>query len=214
MTYNEGGLRVPAIAWWPGVIEPLRVDSTVISSLDIMPTFRELAGINVASEWPVLGKSFAHILKSKTHGVKSLHNIMFFYDMEFLISVRYKNLKVHFRKYPQSDKVTLQRVCKGNFPLYNYVPVSEVSSTAYELQTPEIYDIEVDPGEKHPLPIEDYLGDLKIIFSNIKEFENTLPKRETAKQFLKTCPLSIIPCCNPPYCFCNFPGSMNQQSTV
>ncbi len=40
----EGGHRVPAIAWWPGHLDPA-VNSQLTSSLDLMPTLLELANV-------------------------------------------------------------------------------------------------------------------------------------------------------------------------
>ncbi len=44
----EGGVRVPTIAWWPGVVAAGRTDH-VSGFQDIMPTFCELAGIDPPS---------------------------------------------------------------------------------------------------------------------------------------------------------------------
>jgi len=41
----EGGIRVPFIAWWPGVIEAGRVSDHISGFQDMMPTFSELAGV-------------------------------------------------------------------------------------------------------------------------------------------------------------------------
>lgn len=41
---REGGIRMPAIAWWPGTIEPGRVSDHPWAFWDIMPTFAGLAG--------------------------------------------------------------------------------------------------------------------------------------------------------------------------
>jgi len=46
-TDYEGGSRVPAIAWWPGTIEPGRRNSEIVGSLDFMATFATLAGLTV-----------------------------------------------------------------------------------------------------------------------------------------------------------------------
>ena len=43
----EGGHRVPAIAWWPGKIQPGRVSDQLCISLDLMPTLLQLAGCRV-----------------------------------------------------------------------------------------------------------------------------------------------------------------------
>lgn len=40
----EGGHRVPAIAWWPGMIEPGKTTGQMAISLDLLPTMLDLAG--------------------------------------------------------------------------------------------------------------------------------------------------------------------------
>ncbi len=40
----EGGIRVPAIAWWPGRVAPGGETDHIASFTDFMPTFAELAG--------------------------------------------------------------------------------------------------------------------------------------------------------------------------
>ncbi|MCP4083040.1 MAG: sulfatase-like hydrolase/transferase, partial [Planctomycetaceae bacterium] len=42
--YTEGGVRVPAIAWWPGVIEPGQVVGDIIHETDLFTTFARLGG--------------------------------------------------------------------------------------------------------------------------------------------------------------------------
>ena len=49
-TDYEGGSRVPAIAWWPGTIEPGRRNSEIVGSLDFMATFASLAGVTLPTE--------------------------------------------------------------------------------------------------------------------------------------------------------------------
>ena len=42
--YWEGGIRVPAFAWWPGVIEPDQIVGDMIHQTDLYTTFATLAG--------------------------------------------------------------------------------------------------------------------------------------------------------------------------
>ena len=44
----EGGVRVPGIAWWPGVIMPEQVTRDPAIVLDLFPTVLELAGATAA----------------------------------------------------------------------------------------------------------------------------------------------------------------------
>jgi arylsulfatase A-like enzyme len=40
----EGGIRVPMIAWWPGIIKPGSVSDQVFTFWDVLPTAAEIAG--------------------------------------------------------------------------------------------------------------------------------------------------------------------------
>lgn len=42
--YLEGGIRVPAMAWWPGVIEPGQTIGDIIHETDLFTTFARLGG--------------------------------------------------------------------------------------------------------------------------------------------------------------------------
>jgi arylsulfatase len=42
--FTEGGVRTPAFAWWPGVIEPGQVVGDIIHVTDLYTTFARLAG--------------------------------------------------------------------------------------------------------------------------------------------------------------------------
>jgi arylsulfatase len=42
--YTEGGVRVPAMAWWPGVIEPGQIVGDIIHETDLFTTFAHLGG--------------------------------------------------------------------------------------------------------------------------------------------------------------------------
>ena len=44
LTTWEGGIRVPAIAWWPSVISKGVVNHQVISTLDVYDTLLDIAG--------------------------------------------------------------------------------------------------------------------------------------------------------------------------
>ncbi len=42
--YREGGIRVPAFAWWPGMVSPRQVVNDMITVHDLFTTFARLAG--------------------------------------------------------------------------------------------------------------------------------------------------------------------------
>lgn len=64
---TEGGIRVPLIARWPGVIPPGTVSHRKIHCIDYYPTFLQLAGNQwrpSADQHPLDGDSFAHVLRN------------------------------------------------------------------------------------------------------------------------------------------------------
>jgi uncharacterized sulfatase len=49
-TLYEGGIREPLIAWWPHHLEAGKISPALISSVDFLPTFTALAGIELPDE--------------------------------------------------------------------------------------------------------------------------------------------------------------------
>ena len=58
----EGGIRVPGILRWPGQIEAGAVRSDPVSSVDLLPTFCELAGVALPTGKPLDGTSLVDFL--------------------------------------------------------------------------------------------------------------------------------------------------------
>ncbi len=61
----EGGTRVPAIAWWPGKIEPGASTDALSITLDIMPTILSVAKINAPAERKLDGVDLSPVLFEK-----------------------------------------------------------------------------------------------------------------------------------------------------
>ena len=61
----EGSVRVPTCMRWPGVIEAGSKSTTPITSVDFLPTFAELAGVDLPTTQPVDGESFVALLKGE-----------------------------------------------------------------------------------------------------------------------------------------------------
>jgi arylsulfatase A-like enzyme len=81
----EGGIRVPALAWWPGTIPTGRVSDQVWAFWDVLPTLAELAGVPIPSGLD--GRSIAPAL----FGRKSTeHDLLYweFHEGRFAQAVR------------------------------------------------------------------------------------------------------------------------------
>ena len=59
----EGGVRVPLIVVWPGVVPPGTRSAEVVSSIDFYPTLLELAGLSPPENVQFDGISFARVLR-------------------------------------------------------------------------------------------------------------------------------------------------------
>ena len=66
-TIYEGGIREPMILWWPGTLEAGKVNNAIISSVDFLPTFADLAGVELPDEQVFDGISLVDILEGSAH---------------------------------------------------------------------------------------------------------------------------------------------------
>ncbi len=64
-TLYEGGIREPLIVRWPGVVKPNSKSDALVSSVDLHPTFAEIAGIKVPEDYPLDGQSIVPVLSQK-----------------------------------------------------------------------------------------------------------------------------------------------------
>lgn len=64
--FHEGGIRVPAIAWWPNNIKPAQVSNELLHTNDLLPTFSALANLSLPDNALVDGKNvLPHLLTGK-----------------------------------------------------------------------------------------------------------------------------------------------------
>lgn len=80
----EGGHRVPFIAWWPGKINEGLVSSETAMTMDLYPTFAELATIEFSSEKTIDGIKMNSLLFDN----KNLPDRTVFWKMDDEIAVR------------------------------------------------------------------------------------------------------------------------------
>jgi arylsulfatase A-like enzyme len=109
LTTWEGGMRVPLLIRWPGVIRPGTIKDDIFAALDWLPTLVEIAGGpkgNALNEQIMAGR-YPGIVKTKLDGVnqidyltgkseKSARDTFFYYTGATPSAVRYKNWKIYF----------------------------------------------------------------------------------------------------------------------
>ncbi len=92
----EGGVRVPAIAWWPGMIEPDQDPLDIVQVTDWYTTFASIAGVKkkIPNDRIVDGvDQSALLLLGEDHGRR---DYVFFYNKGKLEAVRKDWIKIRF----------------------------------------------------------------------------------------------------------------------
>jgi arylsulfatase A len=91
----EGGQRVPCIVRWPGQVPAGRVCDEPITSMDFLPTLARIAGGTEPQDRKIDGKDISPLLSGR-EGVRSPHDVFYYYMLNRLHAVRKGKWKLHF----------------------------------------------------------------------------------------------------------------------
>jgi arylsulfatase A len=90
---SEGGFRVPCVIWGPGLLKkPGRVSNEILSSMDLLPTFAAMAGIQVHPTKPIGGHDATALICGEPNAKSPWPNYYFYFGTE-LHAVREKKYK-------------------------------------------------------------------------------------------------------------------------
>lgn len=157
----EGGIGVPFLVRWPGKVEAGRVDEkSLISAVDLLPTFIDLAGAKYPEGYKPDGVSQVPVLKGATMEKREKP---LFWKMDNASYPGAKGRPNHWVGYAvvsQNWKLVTDRVMK-HYELY------DISSDVNEKQ---------DLKDKHPK----VLAQLK---AQLTEWQATLPEKPTGDVF-------------------------------
>ncbi|XP_015239813.1 PREDICTED: N-acetylgalactosamine-6-sulfatase [Cyprinodon variegatus] len=92
-TTYEGGMREPAIAWWPGHIKEGTVSLQPANVMDLFTTSLALAGISPPDERMLDGLDLTPVLLNVSH---KLDRPIFFYRGNEMMAVRLGQYKAHY----------------------------------------------------------------------------------------------------------------------
>ena len=89
----EGGMREPTVIWGPGIVRPGEIDE-LGATMDLLPTFCRLAGIEPPADRPLDG----HDLSAALRGTgKSPRQTVFYYLGTEVWAIRHGNYKMHLK---------------------------------------------------------------------------------------------------------------------
>ncbi|KAJ8050697.1 N-acetylgalactosamine-6-sulfatase [Holothuria leucospilota] len=149
MTTYEGGMRVPGIFWWPGVIPPRQIEKAPANLLDIFSTILEITGGEVSNpERPLDGQSLWPILINKP-GATLEKNSIFFYRGTGLYAVRVGDYKAHYWTWNLASEG--QRKMGGNPCSGIYIQNFITDEITDHNDQPFLFHLGRDPGETYPI---------------------------------------------------------------
>jgi len=153
---TEGGVRVPAMAWWPGMIEPGQEPIDLLHVSDVFTTLARIGGVKdkIPNDRVTDGiDQAAFLLMGEDH---SRRDYMFHYSGAEIGAVRFGKLKMHFHGLqgglPKFDMYNIMRDPReevgdkvGIYPyLHTSVPFSQLVQMHLE-QMQEFPDRKLDP---------------------------------------------------------------------
>jgi arylsulfatase A len=130
---NDGGVRVPFIARWPGRIRARSVSDEPLATIDFFQTALAVAGEKhpeSGAKLPVDGRNALGFLTGREK--KAPDNLYLFFDKEFLQTARAGRWKI--------------QVARWNIPRYTGASGQQKNVV---LGRPELYDMSVDFGESY-----------------------------------------------------------------
>ncbi|TWU19795.1 sulfatase-like hydrolase/transferase [Allorhodopirellula heiligendammensis] len=156
----EGGINVPFIARWPGKIAPGAIDdSSLISAVDLLPTFCEIAGAELPEGYQPDGISQ---LAALTGSPSEVREKPLFWKMKGTWPIR-KAAPYHWVAYAIVDQ--------------NWKLLANEDLSYFEL-----YDIAQDPYEKTDLKSSESVA-TDVLLAKLKQWKSTLPSQPSGSVF-------------------------------
>ncbi|XP_077001423.1 steryl-sulfatase isoform X2 [Tamandua tetradactyla] len=146
----EGGIRVPGILRWPGMIQAGQEIDEPTSNMDLFPTVAKLAGSPLPEDRIIDGRDLMPLLQGTSQ--RSDHEFLFHYCNSYLNAVRWhpQNGTSIWKAFfftpkfnPEGSNgcfATHVCFCHGHYITHHHPPL--------------LFDISKDPSEKNPLTLE------------------------------------------------------------
>lgn len=175
----EGGIRVPAMARWPGKI-PLNTQTDVlVSTLDIFPTVAALSGSPLPPH-VIDGKDLTPVLLDPLHA-PSQHKYLFHYCGTNITAARHGNIKVHFATANWTTTYEPSPACINCCPdtlTRTLIGVGLCNCEKLIFHNPPLmYDVGNDRNETTPLTptnFPDYDREVALIMKAVAEHKATI----------------------------------------
>ncbi|MDF1753574.1 MAG: sulfatase [Verrucomicrobiales bacterium] len=131
----EGGVRVPTILWAPNRV-PADVEcNQIAATIDLLPTFANLAGAEVPTDRTLDGVDISHLFAGKFEEADE-NRVFRYYFINTLQAVRQGKWKLHLPRPAKPEWL-------GNFAVNRHIAREDW----IEMKEPYLVNLEDDPGE-------------------------------------------------------------------
>ena len=194
-TMYDSGIKTPFYLRWPKVVKSGIKSSSLISSVDIAPTFLEMAGVKIPEEFE--GTSFLPILKdpkavTRKYAFAEKHWHDYEDQVRAVTTGRFKYIKNYYPDLPNTPSADGVRspVFKKMFELKKAGKLPEHQMGFFRVPRPveELYDCKNDPYELNNLAkLPEYSAILKELREKLvtwqKDSKDFIPKKRTLDEF-------------------------------
>ena len=129
----EGGHRVPLIVRWPGVIRPSATSAETTSLVDVLATVAQVVGYELPDDAAEDSVSLLPVLLGRNAGTP-LHDAVITHSLSGCFAIHSDGWKLAF--------------CPGSC---GWSEPSDLDARAAGMPEDQLYDLTVDPGERHNL---------------------------------------------------------------
>lgn len=154
--YSHDAIRIPMIMRWPKGIEPGLVCEELVQSIDLAPTFFELAGAKVPQDYLLRGRSLTPLLQTGKAPADWRESL--YYEMGVARGVETKDWKYIAMRYTKDQIKIIKDVKMPEQYPCNMAPTMKigigtrgaVNHKAF-WEYDQLYDLRVDPKEQKDL---------------------------------------------------------------
>lgn len=169
----EGGIRVPLIVRWPGVVKEGSSTDVAVVQTDFMPTFREIAGLQGKPETELDGQSILPVLRGEPSGKFNSRSIVWHFPYSHPEGEAYKNARSDIGVEDEYiSKTTPQSaIRKGRYKLIYFYNDSRF----------ELYDLLEDPAEQSDISKQrpwDAQKMKKLLFDKLYDVDARFPRKK------------------------------------
>lgn len=140
-TTFEGGVREPAIAWWPTRIKSNSIIRWPVSMMDLFATILKLTGQNLPSDREYDSNDLAPVLFNNS----KVDSTIYYYRGNQLMAIRSGEYKAHFWTFtnPWEEYNASIDFCPSQF-----IKGITTHNLTNHTKTPKLFHLGRDPGKK------------------------------------------------------------------